>query len=242
MTTISNLCSLLFETVSSYETNLQTLLELINRCPKDSLVVAGEVCLTGYDWENFEAMLDFAPVALPRIQEASKNKTVIVTLLERDNEGAKNFAYVFSDGKVVRKQAKAQLFKFGDEHKYLQAGSEDEVVLFEVGGVKMGILICFELRFKRFWTALEGADVIAVPSWWGKLREQNYLTLTNALAVMNQCYVVCSDNLNAECNAQSGIITPFGTEKRNGDATVLVQKFDKKEIKKMRRYMDVGIA
>lgn len=242
MTTISNLCSLLFETTSSYEENLQTLLELIKRCPNDSLVVAGEVCLTGYDWENFEAMLDFAEIALPKIEKASQNKTVIVTLLVRDGEGAKNFAYVFSDGRLVKKQAKAQLFKFGDEHKYLQAGDEEQIAIFEVGGVKIGVLICFELRFKRLWMQLEGADVIVVPSWWGKLREQNYITLTNALAVMNQCYVVCSDNLNEECNAQSGIITPFGVEKRNDKGAILIMRYDKNEIKKMRRYMDVGIG
>ena len=90
--------------------------------------------------------------------------------------------------------------------------------------------------------ALEGADIIATPSWWGKLREQNYLTLTNALAVMNECYVVCSDNRNEECNAQSGIITPFGIEERNEARDLLIQKFDKNEIKKMRRYMDIGIG
>lgn len=239
--TISNLCSLLFKTVSSYEENLQTLLELIEQCPSNSLVVAGEVCLTGYDYDNFDAMLDFAAVALPHIQKASKNKTVIVTLCERDAAGAKNFAYVFSDGKLVKKQPKAKLFKFGNEHKYLEAGDEKEITIFEIGGVKIGILICFELRFKHLWMQLEGADIIAVPSWWGRPREQNYTTLTNALGVMNQCYTVCSDNLNEECCAQSGIITPFGVERRNENAAILMQRFDKNEIKKMRRYMDVGI-
>ena len=239
---ISNLCSLLFETTKNYEHNLQTLLELIKECPDNSLVVAGEVCLTGYDYENFEAMLDFAEVALPRLLKASANKTVILTLLQRDGDGAKKFAYVLHNGTVLRRQAKAKLFKFGDEHRYMEAGSEEDIILFEVGGVKMGILICFELRFKKLWIQLEGADIIAVPSWWGKLREQNYITLTNALAVMNECYVVCSDNRNEECNAQSGIITPFGVEERNGQRAVLLQPFDKNEIKKMRRYMDIGIG
>ncbi len=146
------------------------------------------------------------------------------------------------NGTVLRRQAKAKLFKFGDEHRYMEAGSEEDIILFEVGGAKMGLLICFELRFKKLWIQLEGADIIAVPSWWGKLREQNYITLTNALAVMNECYVVCSDNLNEECNAQSGIITPFGVEERNGQRAVLLQLFDKNEIKKMRRYMDIGIG
>ena len=242
MTTISKLCTLLFETTKEYEYNLQTLLGLIEKCPANSLVIAGEVCLTGYDYENFEAVLDFAEVALPKLTEASKNKTVILTLLQRDKGGAKNFAYVLHDGTVLRRQAKAKLFKFGDEHRYFDAGDDEDIVIFEVAGVKLGILICFELRFKQLWMRLEGADIIAVPSWWGKLREQNYLTLTNALAVMNECYVLCSDNLNEECNGQSGIITPFGVEERNGQRAVLVQEFKPSEIKKMRRYMDIGIG
>ena len=242
MTTISKLCTLLFETTKEYEENLRTLLELIEKCPDNSLVVAGEVCLSGYDYENFEAVLDFAEVALPKLTEASKNKTVILTLLQRDGEGAKNFAYVLHDGAVLHRQAKAKLFKFGEEHRYFDAGDEEDIMIFEVAGVKLGILICFELRFKKLWMQLEGADIIAVPSWWGKLREQNYLTLTNALAVMNECYVLCSDNLNEECNGQSGIITPFGIEERNGNRGVLVQEFSKKEIQKMRRYMDIGIG
>ncbi|SFV59682.1 Aliphatic amidase AmiE [hydrothermal vent metagenome] len=239
---ISKLCSLLFETTKDYKHNLQTLLHLIKECPTDALVVAGEVCLTGYDYENFEAMLDFADEALPKLLEASTNKTVILTLLERDGDGAKNFAYVLHNGKVVHKQAKAKLFKFGDEHRYIDAGDEEDIVIFEVGGVQVGILICFELRFKKLWMCLEGADIIVVPSWWGKLREQNYLTLTNALAVINECYLVCSDNLNKECNAQSGIISPFGVEERNNKRAILEWDFDKNEIKKMRRYMDIGIG
>ena len=241
--TISNLYSLLFETTPNYEKNLHTLVELIKECDEHSFLVAGEVCLTGYDYDRFDAMLRFAPVAKEALVAASKNKTIILTMCERDEAGdAKNFAYVFSNGEIVRKQPKAKLFKFGDEHKYLAAGEESDIAIFEIEGVKIGILICFELRFKTLWQQLEGADIIAVPSWWGRLRTNNYVTLTNALAVMNQCYVVCSDNLHEECNAKSGIITPFGDELRNGSEAITALAYDPKEIKKMRRYMDVGIA
>ncbi len=239
---ISKLHSLLFETTKDYNANLQTLVGLLDRCEPNSLAVAGEVCLTGYDYDNFEAMVDFAKVALPKLLEASKNKTVIFTMLEREGDVVKNFAFVLHDGKVVYKQAKARLFKFGEEHHYMTPGSEENVAIFEVDDVKLGIMICFEIRFKDFWQRLEGADIIAIPSWWGKIREQNYVSLTNALAIMNQCYVVASDNLNEECHAQSGIISPFGKEERNANQKILTWDYDPKEIQKMRRYMDVGIG
>jgi len=238
---ISKLYSLHFETTKEYAQNLETLLELIAECEENSFVVAGEVCLTGYDYENFEAMVDFSEVALPKLLKSSQNKTVILTMLARDGGVVKNFAYVFHNGKLIRKQPKVRLFKFGEEHHYMESGVDEDVAIFEIDGVKVGILICFEIRFKDFWQKLEGADIIAIPSWWGALREQNYLSLTNALAIMNQCFVIASDNLNEECCKASGIVDPFGVEKRNKKQLLLSHPFDKKEIRKMRRYMDVGI-
>jgi len=44
------LCSLLFRTTSNYSDNLTTLLKLINEADENSLIVAPEVCLTGYDY------------------------------------------------------------------------------------------------------------------------------------------------------------------------------------------------
>jgi len=162
-------------------------------------------------------------------------------MIEKRDDKVYNFAKVFYNGEVVYEQAKANLFKFGQEHHYMQAGKTQDINIIEVAGIKIGLLICFEIRFKDLWQKLEGADVIAVPSWWGTLRSENYKTLTQALAVMNQCYVVASDSLNEECTAQSGIITPFGEVKRNVDKTYLKLSYEPQEIKKMRKYMDVGI-
>ena len=39
-----------------------------------------------------------------------------------------------------------------------------------------------------------------------------------------------------------GIITPFGEERRNGEQLCLEENFSEKEVRKMRRYLDVGIV
>ncbi|MEA1982966.1 MAG: carbon-nitrogen hydrolase family protein, partial [Campylobacterota bacterium] len=103
------------------------------------------------------------------------------------------------------------------------------------------LLICFELRFKELWKMAEGADIIAVPSWWGVLRTEHFKALTQTLAIMNQCYVVASDSLNEECSKMSGIIKPNGEVLRNGNSACLSVEYKTKEIALMRRYMDVGI-
>ncbi len=237
-----SLTSLRFTTTSDYNENLSTLLDLIKQTPDNAIVVAPEVCLTNFDYENFEAAADFTPIALSRLFKAIGERVFIITLIEHRSDGIYNVAKVLHKGKVVHEQAKAHLFAFGGEHDYFKEGSDDEIVLFEVDGIKMGLVICFELRFKQLWKKLEGAEIIAIPAQWGKLRSDNFVTLTEALAIINQCYVVASDTSNEEMTGQSGIITPFGVATRNGNEACLSVDYDKKEVRKMRRYMDVGIA
>lgn len=239
---IKNLCSLTFITTKSYEKNLQTLLTLVKNSPKESIVLAPEVCITGFDYDNLESACEFASIAKKQIKQESQDKIIVVTMIEKLDKGIFNIAYVFKDGEIIHRQAKTKLFKIGDEHKYMEEGSEEDIQIFEIDGIKIAILICFELRFKNLWQKLEGSDIILVPSWWGVLRSENFKTLTEALAVMNQCYVVASDSSNDECTAQSGVITPFGDVKRNGNKHCLNVKYSQKEIKKMRKYLDVGIG
>ncbi|WP_188093721.1 MULTISPECIES: carbon-nitrogen hydrolase family protein [Sulfurimonas] len=236
------LCSLLFETTDNYSTNLQTLLDLINKTSEKSIIVAPEVCLTGFDYENYDKALEFSLEADEKIKSASKDKIIILTMLEKREGKIFNITKIFFNGEIVHERAKAKLFRFGDEHKYMHEGSSDNIKIVEIDGIKIGILICFELRFKEFWKKLEGCDIIAVPSWWGVLRSEHFKVLTQALAIINQCYVIASDSQNNECTKMSGIITPHGEDKRNKNKSCLEIKYDKKEITSMRRYMDVGIG
>jgi predicted amidohydrolase len=235
------LCSLLFKTTSDYKQNLETLLSLIDECNEKSFIVAPEVCLTSYDYENFEAVLEFAPYAIEAIKAASQNKIIILTILERRNGEVFNFAKVFHNGEVVYERAKAKLFRFGDEHKYMQEGSVDDFKIVEVDGIKIAVFICFELRFKELWSKSEGADVIAVPAWWGKIRSEHFKVLTQSLALVNQCYVVASDSQNEECTQISTIVSPQAKALYGGNKPCLEVEYNKKEISLMRRYMDVGI-
>ena len=216
-------------------------MELIEESPQKSLVVAPEVCLTGFDYENFEAVTDFAPHAIESIKKLSEDRIIILTIIEKRGEEVFNFAKVFHNGEVVYERAKARLFRFGGEHEYFAEGDDEDIRIIEVDGIKIAIFICFELRFKELWKKSEGADVIAAPSWWGVLRTEHFKAFTQTLAIMNQCYVVASDSLNEDCTKMSGIINPQGEVLRNGNKPCLEIEYNKKEITLMRRYMDVGI-
>ena len=235
------LCSLLFKTKPNYNTNLQTLLTLIETSKKHTIIVAPEVCLTGFDYDNFDEVLAFAQKANAALKEASKDKIIILSIIEKIGNEVFNLVKIFHNGEIVHQRAKAKLFRFGGEHKHFIEGKDEEVKVIEVDGIKIALLICFELRFKNLWAQIEGADIIAIPSWWGVLRTEHFKSLTQTLAIMNQCYVVASDSLNDDCSKMSAIINPKGEVIRNEEKEILEIPFHKHEIELMRRYMDVGI-
>jgi len=234
------LCSLLFHTTSNYKENLQRLLHHINRTKKDSLIVASEVCLTGFDYENIEKATSFALDATVALKKASKKKIIILTMLEKIDNVVFNVAKIFHNGEVVFSRSKARLFRLGNEHKYMSEGVDEEFKVVEVDGIKIALFICFELRFKELWKKAEGADVIATPSWWGKPRAKHLKAFTQTLAIMNQCYVVLSDAQNEECTGLSSIISPQGEVSFNGNKPCLEKKYSKKEIDVMRKYINIG--
>lgn len=236
------LCSLSFKTTPNYEENLTTLINLIKDTPDNALVVAPEVCLTGFDYDNFEQAVEFAFYATEAIKRVCLKRIIILTIIEKIEGKIYNMAKIFHNGEIVFQRGKSRLFRFGGEHNYFTESSDEDIKVVEIDGLKLGILICFELRFKTLWQQLEGADIIVTPSWWGVLRSEHFKVITQALAIINQCYVVASDSTNDECTKLSGIITPFGVDMRNENRACLTVNYEKKEVQKMRRYLDVGIG
>ncbi len=236
------LCTLTFRTQGrTYAENLETLASLIDETPENAIVLAPEVCLTNFDYEAFKEAAGFANRADALMREKSAGRTVVLTMIVRTEEGYFNKARVYHDGRLLHEQAKAKLFTLGEEERWFTAGETEEIAVFEAGGIRMGILVCFELRFTALWEQLRGAEVIFVPAQWGRLRASHYDILGKGLAVANECYVVQSDTANDDTTGLSGIITPFGECMRNGADALLVSEFNPVEVKKMRRYLDTGI-
>jgi predicted amidohydrolase len=220
-----------------YEKNLEELLEIIATLPKDALIVAPEVCLTDYDYENLDEACKFGEYALEELVKVVDEQILALTLLLKENGKAVNKAVVLHKGKIVHAQNKAKLFKLGNEHHYLEAGDEEDIKIFEINGIKFGLLICFELRYKELWQRLEGADIILVPAQWGLPRKRHLEILSHALAVMNQCFVIVSNSSKEDMASSSAIYTPTGGKNINDYARVIESNLDFKELEFMRRYL-----
>jgi predicted amidohydrolase len=220
-----------------YQENLDTLLFHLKEHQDKHIVVAPEVFLTALDYEHMATAAKFSANALKALKKEVNDQIVVLTLILEEGDNFVNQAVVIHKHKIIHRQEKVKLFKLGDEDLYFQAGKKKKIKPFEIEGVKYALLICFELRFKELWEQVEGADVVIVPSRWGKLRKTHMEVLSRALAVMNQCYVIVSNSSDEDMASSSCIISPTGEVIMNDALEAVEGSIDFREIKKMRRYI-----
>ena len=95
------------------------------------------------------------------------------------------------DGEVVCIYNKNHLYSYnGDtENSYITAGSNP--VMVEIEGVKLGISICYDIRFPEIYRAYRkaGADILVNMAAWPKSRKVHWDTLALARAIENQTYM-----------------------------------------------------
>jgi nitrilase/cyanide hydratase and apolipoprotein N-acyltransferase len=242
-----NLISLTLKAKNATD-RLEELANLVEAAPANSLLLASELCISGYDFDGFfagtnKAMLggmigSFDAMLLERLQEAlSPDKFLGFTHLSSLNKSAglaqiSNLAahepkiynefLLLNSNNVFHSQFKAELFKPNLEHEIFAAGEVSDINAFTFKGLKIGVLICFELRDSRLWAKLRGCDIIMVPAMWGKAREEAYLSLCKALAIANNCYVMISSSLDLET---AGVFLPDGTLEASAvfDANLIAQ-------------------
>ena len=242
-----NRISLTLKAKSATE-RLEELANLVEAAPANALLLASELCISGYDFDGFfaganKAMLggmigSFDAMLLERLQEAlSPDKFLGFTHLSSLNKSAglaqiSNLAahepkiydefLLLNSSNVFHSQFKAELFRPNLEHEIFAAGEVSDINAFDFKGLKLGVLICFELRDSRLWAKLKGCDIIMVPAMWGKAREEAYLSLCKALAIVNNCYVMISSSLDLEL---AGVFLPDGTLEASAvfDANLITQ-------------------
>ena len=148
---------------------------------------------------------------------------------------------MIKDRKIIHNQDKIKLFPLGNEDKFFTPSKKNNIEIININGIKIAVLICFELRFPSLWEQIKGADIILNPAMWGIKRKDHYESISKALALVNQAFVVASNSANSNMAKGSAIITPFGDTIKDDSKTILEKEFSKDEILKIRKYIDIGL-
>ena len=157
------------------------------------------------------------------------------------------------DGRRVARYDKIHLFAFDngreryDEGRTLLAGSEP--VAFDAGGVRVGMSVCYDLRFPELYRALtcgpRACDLIAVPSAFTHTTgEAHWELLLRARAVENQAYVIAAAQGGLHENGRrtwghSMLVDPWGkvVDCRPEGAGVVIGEVDSQRLTDVRQQL-----
>jgi predicted amidohydrolase len=133
-----------------------------------------------------------------------------------DNRRVYNTAYTFSPkGHILAVYRKMHLFdalSIRESDTMLPGDALPPVV--EIGGIRVGFAICYDLRFPELfrYLASQKAQLVVVPSAWyqGPMKEVHWLTLLRARAIENTFYVAACNLIGPSFCGRSCLFDPFG--------------------------------
>lgn len=103
-------------------------------------------------------------------------------------------------------------FTYGHEEEHYGAGSSFTTV--DVGGVRVSLFVCYDLRFAdEFWALAHDTDCYVVVANWPSERREHWTTMLRARAIENQAYVVGANRVGKADRVYAGdsmIVDPFG--------------------------------
>jgi len=153
-----------------------------------------------------------------QLLEASRNSrltTIMSVPVPTEGGRALNVQIAIREGAIVARYDKLHLYDaFAvQESKNISAG-EQVPALIEVGGMKVGLMTCYDVRFPELARrlAVDGAEVLVLPSAWlrGPLKEMHWEVLVTARALENTCYLVAVGECGPRNIGNSMVVDPLG--------------------------------
>ena len=157
---------------------------------------------------------------------AKDNGVILIggSIPEKDGDKLYNTCFVFDEnGTVIAKHRKMHLFDVDieggirfKESNHFAAGNE--ITVFDTKYGKMGVLVCFDMRFPELVRAMarRGAEVVICPAQFNMTTGPKHWELTiRARAMDNEIYYVGAsaarfEGFNYECWGHSTVAEPFG--------------------------------
>lgn len=167
---------------------------------KTDFLILPEVWTVGWSCEDFLSSAEFIENSntIKFLSEIAKNYSVNIlggSFIQKRSGGLKalNTSPVINrNGKLVATYSKNHLYSYCgcSEGNFVESG--EYPVLVNLDGVKIGLTICYDIRFPEIFRAYRkaDADLIVNMAAWGFHKPIPWETLTRARAIENQVYLV----------------------------------------------------
>jgi predicted amidohydrolase len=156
-----------------------------------------------------------------RIRDLARMHSIAIAIGIQERIAGEDRAYntlllVDDRGQDVGAYRKLHLYDAfgGTESRWVRPGSLDQQLVFDIGGFRMGTMICYDLRFPEMARALvdHGAEVLLIPAAWtpGPRKEDHWQTMVRARAIENVAFVIAPGMAPPIGTGGSLIIDPMG--------------------------------
>ncbi|RNL62074.1 carbon-nitrogen hydrolase family protein [Nocardioides marmoriginsengisoli] len=196
-------------------------LETVDPAPGTDLIVLPEAFARDFGEPGSELAPYAEPLDGPFVQALDgvarrTGASVLGGMFEQGDDPARPFnTLVLTDGASRTTYRKIHLYdSFGQRETDLVTPGPTEPVTADLGGLRLGLMTCYDLRFPELARALSarGAEALVLPAAWvagpGKL--DHWLTLLRARAIENVCWVVAAGQPGPRYTGHSVAIAPTG--------------------------------
>lgn len=190
------------------EDNLDKAIAGVESCArkKANFILLPEMWLTGFNYREIRKLstkdCEQAIELLSRKARQHSAYIIAGSIPELGKERIYNTSYILGPKGVLGKYRKSHLFTPLAEPKHLASG--DSIRTFDTDSGRVGVLICYEIRFPEVARilALMGAKIIFVPAQFPKPKLNIWHTLLAARAIENQLFIAACNRVGAD-NKQS---------------------------------------
>jgi len=192
------------------------------------LLVLPECAIPGYMFDSLEEAMPYAEEIPGPTTEAFEavcrrlGAHVVCGLLERDGNVLYNAAVLVGPEGLIGSYRKTHLPFLGVD-RFVTPG--DELSVYETALGRIGLEICYDLRFPEVTRtlALRGADIVAHPTNFPMAAKVQTELVTVARAAENRIYLLTANRVGKERRGEfcgwSQIVDPFGKRLAEADET-----------------------
>jgi predicted amidohydrolase len=148
-------------------------------------------------------------------EKNAKNNSNRSSINQSDNRVYDTAVIINSNGAIGSVYRKLHLYDalgFRESAKMIAGNHIEKPVKTPAGN--LGLMICYDVRFPEVSRilAINGADILAVPSAWvhGIMKEEHWQTILKARAIENGSYVAAPDQVGHIFSGRSMVVDPFG--------------------------------
>ena len=217
-------------TIGEPQRNLEVCLARLEEAAaaEAELLVLPECAIPGYMFDSLEEGMSFAEeVPGPSVEVLERECAhlgihAVCGLLERDGDTLHNAAILVGPDGLIGSYRKTHLPFLGVD-RFVVPG--DEFKVFDTALGRIGVIICYDLRFPEVTRtlALHGADIVCLPTNFPMAARLQCEVIAPARAAENRIYLLVANRVGKErwgefCG-RSQIVDPYGVRLAEVDET-----------------------